>query len=226
LQGQALQHLSRYNEAINSYNKVIETDNNPLILTRRGSIYRVLNQFDQALKDTNQAIKFDPRYAEGYINRGLIYYQLGNNQQALINLNHVISSITREDSRAYLARGFIYEKLGENIQAKADFIRAFRLYQQEIETKTKNQEIDLQSDKYAHLYTDFNYIMQLNIEESNIYLGQGVAYSILDKKQQAIDSLTQAQKLFQTQRDKFGQDLTQQIITQVQKPVEQSSTKP
>ena len=223
LRGQALQNLSRYEEAIDAYNEAIAVDNNPLILTRRGSIYRILGQQDLALQDFDRSIKSDPRYAEGYINRALTYYQLGDNIQALVNLNHVISSITREDPRAYLARGFVYQQLGEETQAKADFVRAFNLYQTEQKIRSEGKEVNLQNDKYAHVNTDFQYIMQLTPDSGNKYFGRGVAYLLLNDRKQAINSLTQARKSFQTEQDLLSQNLTQKIITQTQQPIEQGS---
>ena len=223
LRGEALQNLERYEEAIASYDRAIAADNNPLILTRRGSISRILGKQDLALQDFNQAIEFDPRYAEGYINRALTYYQLGDNRQALINLNHVVGSITREDPRAYLARGFVYQQLGEETQAKADFVRAFNLYRAKQEAVAEGEEINLQTDGYSQVNIDFRHLMQLNAESANIYFGQGIAYLLLNNRQQAMNSLNQAQAIFKTKQDNFGQNITQRIITQAKQPIKQSS---
>lgn len=215
LKGEALQNLSQYDEAISSYNRAIAKTNNSLILTRRSSIYRILGKYDLSLKDLDRAIKYDPRYTEGYINRSLTYYQLGDYQQALINLNHVIGSIDRQEPRAFLARGFVYQKLEEKSQAQADFVRAFNLYSQEKTLEEEGNEINLQANRYNQLNTDFDHFMQLDTVEPNIHFGRGVTYLLLDNKQQAIDSFNQAQELFQTQQDEFGRDWTEKIIVQI-----------
>ena len=223
LRGEALQNLGRYDEAIEAFNKAIAEDNNPLILTRRGSIYRILGKQDLALQDFNRAIEFDPRYAEGYINRALTYYQLGDNRQALTNLNHVVGSITRQDARAYLARGFVYQQLGEETQAQADFVRAFVLYRAEQEAVAEDREVNLQTDEYSQMNTDFQHLMQSNAESANVHFGRGVAYLLLDDLPQAMSNLDLAQAMFKTKQDRFGLVLTQRIITQAQQPIEQSS---
>ncbi|MEY3401050.1 MAG: hypothetical protein RLZZ86_665, partial [Cyanobacteriota bacterium] len=35
-----------------------------------------------AIDDYNQAIKFNPNYAQAYARRGIVYYQLGDKQKA------------------------------------------------------------------------------------------------------------------------------------------------
>ena len=148
LRGEALQNIGRYEDAVKAYNRAIAESENPLILARRGSIYRILARQDLALQDFDRAIKFDPGYAEGYVNRALTYYQLGDNQQALTNLNHAIR-IPRRDARAYLARGFVSQELGDTNQAKADFIRAFNLYNLEQEIQAQEKTINPQNDNFS-----------------------------------------------------------------------------
>ena len=203
--------------------KRFAADNNPSILTRRGSIYRILGKQDLALQDFNRAIEFDPRYAEGYINRALTYYQLGDNRQALTNLNHVVGSITRQDARAYLARGFVYQQLGEETQAQADFVRAFVLHRAEQEAVAEDREVNLQTDEYSQMNTDFQHLIQSNAESANVHFGRGVAYLLLDDLPQAMSNLDLAQAMFKTKQDRFGLVLTQKIITQAQQPIKQSS---
>lgn len=163
----------------------------------------------------HRAIKYDPRYTEGCINRSLTYYQLGDYQQALINLNHVIGSIDRAEPRVYLARGFVHQKMGEEIQAQADFIRAFSIYNQEQIIANESTEIKLNNKQYNSINIDFHQMMQLKEADPNINFGQSIAYLLLNDKQQAIDSLNQAQELFQTQQDKFGQDSTEKMIARI-----------
>jgi len=215
LRGEALQNLAQYEAAIAAYNKAIAIDNNPLVLTRRSSIYRILGRQDLAFADLKQAIKSDPRYTEGYINQGLAHFQSGNYQIALINFNHVLL-IDRQDPRAYIGRGFVKQELGETTQAKSDFNRAFKLYQQEQENRQLANNVNLQPNKYGQVATDFHYIFGLNAAEGNIYLGQGLASLLANDRAQAIESFTQAKQFFKTQGDNFSQRLTQQFLTQIQ----------
>ena len=215
LRGDALQNLARYDEAIDAYNKAISTEENPLILTRRSSLYRILAQPDLAFSDLKHAIAADPRYTEGYINQGLAYFQVGNYQQALANFDHVLT-IDRQDPRAYIGRGFTKHKLGDTTQAKADFNRAFQIYQQENQTDPEVKTVELQQNKYGQVATDFNYIMGLAADEGNISLGQGVISLLAQDEAQAVASFTKAKELFQTQQDDFSQRLTQQFLNEVQ----------
>ena len=215
LRGEALQNMAQYDEAINSYNKAIAIDNNPLMMTRRGSIYRLLEKYDLALNDLNEAIKYDPKYTKSYINRGLVYYQLGNYQKALANFNHVII-LNPQDLVAYLARGFVHQQLGEKTQALVDFNKAFQIYSNETENNPENNDIKIITNNYQQVATDFYNIAQLNLEEGNIYLGQGLIHLLLENKQQAIDHLAKASDFFKVEEDNFSYQLTEKLIAQIQ----------
>ena len=46
------------------------------------SAYGVLEQFDRAIKDLDEATRLNPQYAVGYYLRGLIYEELGKSKEA------------------------------------------------------------------------------------------------------------------------------------------------
>ncbi len=48
------------------------------------------NRLDNALDAYNKAIELDPKVAKSYINRGRIYYYLGNYNQAIADYDKVI----------------------------------------------------------------------------------------------------------------------------------------
>ncbi|VEP13132.1 hypothetical protein H1P_1840007 [Hyella patelloides LEGE 07179] len=222
LKGEALENLARYNDAIDYYSRAIATDNNPLVLARRGNVYRILEKYDLALNDFNRAIQFDPRYLEGYINRGLTYYQLGNYQQALANFNHVLY-IDRQVPKAFLARGFAYQQLGEKNRAIADFMRAFQLFMPENSNEQIANYINISPYKYGRIAMDFNYLMQLNTQEGNMALGQGLIHLLSGNKQQAMESFEEANRLFRTQQNDFSYQLTRRIISQIQQQEQQAN---
>ena len=225
LKGEALQNMAQYEAAINSYNKTILAENNPLMVTRRGSIRRLLKEYDLALNDFNEAIKYDPKYTGSYINRGLVYYQLDNYQKALANFNHVIS-LNSQDLIAYLARGFVNQQLGEKTQALVDFNKAFQIYLKETENKQENDEVNevnIVTNNYQQVATDFYEISQLNLEEGNLYLGKSLIHLLLKNNQQAMECLEKAIDLFQAEEDGFSYQLTEKLITQLRQETNQIS---
>jgi tetratricopeptide (TPR) repeat protein len=69
---------------------------------------------------------FEPSYAAPYYNRGTCYYLVGNNSQALVDLN---KSIELYDGEAdyYVNRGLVYSKTGEYLKAMKDWNKALEL---------------------------------------------------------------------------------------------------
>ena len=117
-----------------------------------------------------------------------------------------------------MARGFVHQKLGEKTQAQADFIRAFNLYDQKQVVTEESNEIELRDERYNRLNIDFYQMMQSNQADANINFGRGIAYLLLDDRQQAIATLTQAQQQFKSARDRFAENYAQKIISQAQQP--------
>jgi tetratricopeptide (TPR) repeat protein len=46
-----------------------------------------MGKYKQAIADYNEAIDLNPRYAEAYNNRGIVYGHIGDEQKAIINMH-------------------------------------------------------------------------------------------------------------------------------------------
>ena len=69
---------NNYDQAINEYTKLLEFDPEnknfmSIILTNRALCYKKQGKNMEALKDADQAIKYNPNYSTAYIRRALIY---------------------------------------------------------------------------------------------------------------------------------------------------------
>lgn len=222
LKGEALQNLNQLTKAVAAYSQAISEQDNSILLVRRGSLYRTLEQHQLALEDFNQAAHFNPKYIETYINRGLAYYQLGNYAQAKADFNHAIA-LDRQDPRGYLARGFVNHQLSQPSQSTIDFYRAWQLNQQFKNNNSKVDNLNTQPNKYAQIPLDFNYTLQAKASDGHYYLGKSVVLDMMGDKQQAIASLNQAVKIFQTESDRITQQLSQKLLTQIQQTTAQTS---
>ncbi len=58
---------------------------------KQGSDYYKSGNYVQAIKEFQEAVKLDPTYQKAYINLGLAYRRLGDNQQALTNYDFAIN---------------------------------------------------------------------------------------------------------------------------------------
>ena len=61
-----------------------------------------------------------------YINRGIAYYELGDNQRAIADFNEALR-INPNDALAYYDRGIVRVRLGEFQGAIADYSEALRI---------------------------------------------------------------------------------------------------
>ena len=82
--------------------------------------------FEGALEDFSKAVEKDPKFAEGYLNRGYVHGNMGKLQEALADFDKAIA-IDSGYIEAYYNRGFIYGFFEEFEKAIADFNKVIEL---------------------------------------------------------------------------------------------------
>lgn len=82
--------------------------------------------YDGALEDFSKAVEKDPKFAEGYLNRGYVYGNRGELQEALADFDKAIA-IDSGYIEAYYNRGFIYGFFEEFDKSIADFNKVIEL---------------------------------------------------------------------------------------------------
>jgi tetratricopeptide (TPR) repeat protein len=98
------------------------------------------NHLDKALNAFNKAIELDPKVAKAYVNRGRVYYYLGNHNQEIADYDKAIK-LNPKNIYAYVNRGGAYVKLCNHKQAIADWKIAARLGLKEAQDYLKQQGI-------------------------------------------------------------------------------------
>ena len=93
----------------------------------RGTIYKDLGNYRQAIEDYDKAIEIQPRFAEAYNNRGVSYNFLGNYRQAIDDFSRAMEIKPGYAGIYYLNRGIAYNGLGNYNQAIDDFGRAIKI---------------------------------------------------------------------------------------------------
>ena len=83
-------------------------------------------EYDQAIADFNKALSIDPKNAEGYFNRGLVYDNQGKYDKALPDYNKFIE-LNPNHMSGYINRGILYVKKSLYDKAIDDFDKAIQI---------------------------------------------------------------------------------------------------
>ena len=103
-------------------------DNNNLAFTfnTRGIAYQNKGQYDRAIRDYNEAIRFKPDFAIAFYNRGDAYKNKGQYDRAIRDYSKAIR-LKPNVANFYGNRGNTYGLLGQRAKAIADYRKAIEL---------------------------------------------------------------------------------------------------
>jgi len=134
--------LKQYDLAIRTYNEALqmkpETSTAAAIYSWRAGAYGKQGEFGKGLSDAREAIRLNPKYFNGYNERGIIYRRTGNLDQAISSFDTAIH-LNPNFARAYNNRGNAYGDKGDYNQAIRDYNEAIR-----------RQDRTMQSDFYLN----------------------------------------------------------------------------
>jgi len=123
-----------YEGALNDLNHSIALrPGNPLILNNRGVIKKKLGDYIGGLNDFNSAIRLNSNFMEAYQNRVDINILLNNFQDAIKDLNYILSF--QQIPIAYYYRGYSNFHLGNKPEACKDFQQAISFGYNQIDKK-------------------------------------------------------------------------------------------
>ncbi|WP_293347462.1 MULTISPECIES: serine protease [unclassified Microcoleus] len=192
--GVTLRELKRDPEAIIAYTKSIEIQPHPYPYVNRGSLYGGKGDYDNALKDYNEAIKLDPKNAIAYSNRGDVYYNKGDYDNALKVYTEAIK-LDPKYAIAYSNRGNLYREKGDYDNALKDFNEAIKLDPKYAIAYSNRGNIYSDKGDYDNALKDFNEAIKLDPKLADAYYNRGNVYYGKGDKDNALKDYTEAIKL-------------------------------
>lgn len=124
--------LKRYREAVKCLNKAIHIEyQNVEFLNKRGMAFAELDAFENALRDFNAAIYYNPNYLMAYLNRAYLKIKTDDPEGGLADLQYVLE--IDEIPQTYLYLGHYYKKKGNYGFALENFEKAKTLHSDEPE---------------------------------------------------------------------------------------------
>ena len=162
--------------------------------TNRGHFFRDNKNFNEALKNYNEAIRIKPEKAETYNSRGKLYFENGQTQKGIADYN---SAIERDSSIAeiFVNRGAAYGATGRLDLALKDLNKAV-----ELDPTFKNAYFNrsiayMNSNQFDLAINDYNEYLKLDPYNSDIWYERGIARSNLQQYNDAIKDYNMAIKL-------------------------------
>ena len=211
-QGNSAFFSKKYEDAIATYTKVIESKENCIyniapdnrdgnnhqpgvydtIIMECGKTIEI-NQTTMGntmVKQSGRIIEIN-QAAAAYYNRALAYRELGKYDKAITDFNIAIE-YSPENAVAYYSRALAYEKLGKYDKAITDFNIAIKYDPENAVTYYSRGIIYEKLRKYDKAITDFNTAIEYDPENVSAYHSRGIAYRKLREYDKAITDFTKA----------------------------------
>jgi len=172
--GRALvkQVLGEFNGAIEDYNKALKLKKSYEGYLNRAVLKMLQCDYDNALKDLDSASNFGNVRAGVDINKGVIYYEKENYEQALKCFNRAIEK-EPSNYKAYIGRGKCFMALAEYEKAMNDFNVSLK-YKASFEGYINRSSLKILLKDYQGAINDIEKSKLFNQYKSEIYLNSGI----------------------------------------------------
>jgi Flp pilus assembly protein TadD len=133
------------NDQLNSTSSLLEQHKSATYWLGQGAAKALNGDYMGAVAYYNQSLSRNPSNADTYYNRGVAYYQLGQQQQAWQDFNQAIK-LNSTLAPAYGNRGELRYQMGDRIGARQDFQQAAKLFARQGEW-VSSQQMKAESEK-------------------------------------------------------------------------------
>ena len=167
------------------------TNDLPIVfLLFRGTIRAKLDKFGQAIEDFTLFLKERPNNSEALKKRGTAYYDLGQMQSALVDLNKAIS-LDSTDENAFCTRANIYESRNRDLDAIVDYGKALAIDAKFTQAYINRGLSYYNLNCFAEGLDDFETAHRLDPKNQDTILHMIYGYEMLEKPQKIYPLLEQ-----------------------------------
>eukprot|EP00698_Gefionella_okellyi_P021918 TRINITY_DN718_c0_g1_i1.p1 TRINITY_DN718_c0_g1~~TRINITY_DN718_c0_g1_i1.p1 ORF type:complete len:1423 (+),score=319.67 TRINITY_DN718_c0_g1_i1:1896-6164(+) len=163
----------------------------PLPVTYLGAACFMMGDAESALKHMDRAVTLQPACADHWVNRSVVYAQMGRYNEAIGDCNTAIEN-DRSCAVAFFNRAVLYEQLGDIDMALHDYTSALQL-QSSKQALWNRALLLLRKHNFEQAVTDTEV---LSSEEQTVHVFKALAsfYSLTARYQEATTAYTQVLK--------------------------------
>lgn len=182
-----------FDKAIENYSAVI-TLNQDFVgeaYRHRGNVYYERNEYDNAIADYTQALRFNDKNADVYVCRGICHSKKGDIDRALDDFNQALK-LNPKNPEIYGNRGNAFIAENNLDKALADYSRAVELSPGEPKWHNNRGIVYYRKKEYEKAISDYNRALELDPKFANAYYHRGLAFSDKNEYDKALSDFNKA----------------------------------
>jgi tetratricopeptide (TPR) repeat protein len=163
-------------------------------LYQRGAGHAAKGEYQEAVRDYTQALKFAPDASDALYNRGGAYSKLARWDDALADFDALLK-IVPNDPNTYYARAWVQAQRGEDKAAIADLDKVLEIAPDDQEALLDRGGMNIRAGRYDDAIRDFSALLKLDQKAAAAAYNRGRAYYAKQDFKNAADDFALTLKL-------------------------------
>ncbi len=186
--GNALKELTRFDDALNSYEKAIKLDPDFADAHyNRGTLLQRVNRIEEALISYDKTIAIRPNYANAHSNRGNVLKELQRLDEALASYLTVITSAP-DHSESYYNAAVVLQELRRFEEAATYYERAIALNPGQSAAYFNLGAVLHELKRFKEAVTNYDHAIACAQENAAAYSNRGISLQKLLRTNEALES--------------------------------------